>query len=38
MSFGVTELNPALSIEENISIADGKLYKAKQEGRNRVII
>ena len=37
MSFGVTQFDKNLSIEENISIADEKLYKAKESGRNRVI-
>lgn len=38
MSFGVTQLDPAKSIEENIKDADEKLYKAKEGGRNRVIL
>lgn len=38
MSFGVTEIDSAMSIEDNISIADEKLYKAKQNGRNQVIL
>lgn len=38
MSFGVTEIDPSVSIEDNISVADEKLYKAKQNGRNRVIL
>ena len=37
MSFGVTEFDSAKSIEENISVADEKLYTAKESGRNRVI-
>ena len=37
MSFGVTQFDPSKSIEENISIADEKLYTAKETGRNRVI-
>lgn len=37
MSFGVTEFDPAKTIEENISVADEKLYQAKESGRNRVI-
>ena len=37
MSFGVTQFDKNLSIEGNISIADEKLYKAKESGRNRVI-
>ena len=38
MSFGVTQLDPMKSIEDNIKDADEKLYKAKEAGRNRVII
>lgn len=38
MSFGVTDIDPTLSIEENIKAADEKLYAAKEGGRNRVII
>ena len=38
MSFGVTEIDPLKSIEDNISVADEKLYKAKQNGRNQVIL
>ncbi|MGN0600465.1 MAG: GGDEF domain-containing protein [Oscillospiraceae bacterium] len=38
MSFGAMQLEPAISIEENIKAADEKLYKAKESGRNRVIL
>ncbi len=38
MSFGVTEIDPSKSIESNIEDADAKLYKAKESGRNIVII
>lgn len=38
MSFGVTEIDPSVSIEDNISVADEKLYTAKQNGRNQVIL
>ncbi len=37
MSFGVTAFNPEKTIEKNISIADAKLYQAKETGRNRVV-
>ncbi|MCR4690034.1 MAG: sensor domain-containing diguanylate cyclase [Lachnospiraceae bacterium] len=37
MSFGVTVFDPKTSIEGNVSVADEKLYKAKETGRNRVI-
>ncbi|MBQ8780480.1 MAG: diguanylate cyclase [Oscillospiraceae bacterium] len=37
MSFGVTQLSPSKSIEENIKAADEKLYHAKESGRNRVV-
>jgi len=38
MSFGVTEIDSMKSIEENIKDADEKLYTAKQNGRNQVIL
>lgn len=38
MSFGVTQINSAKSIEDNIKDADEKLYKAKESGRNIVIV
>lgn len=38
MSFGVTQIDKNLSIEDNISVADEKLYKAKESGRNIVIL
>ena len=37
MSFGVTELDSSKTSTDNIKIADDNLYRAKQEGRNRVI-
>ncbi len=37
MSFGVTGFDPKMSIEDNIKVADDKLYQAKETGRNRVI-
>ena len=36
MSFGCELFDPSKTIEENISAADGKLYTAKESGRNRV--
>ena len=36
MSFGCSCFDPSKTIEDNISIADGKLYTAKETGRNRV--
>lgn len=37
MSFGCTLFDPAKTIEENISAANGRLYLAKEGGRNRVV-
>ncbi len=37
MSFGCTEMDSSLTIEENIQVADARLYRAKETGRNRVI-
>lgn len=37
MSFGCTQIDPSLSIEDNIKNADVKLYTAKESGRNRVV-
>lgn len=36
MSFGCSFFDPAKTIEDNISTADGKLYTAKETGRNKV--
>lgn len=37
MSFGVSEISAALSIEDNVKIADDRLYRAKETGRNKVV-
>ena len=37
MSFGCNLFDPEKTIEENISVADGRLYLAKEGGRNRVV-
>lgn len=37
MSFGVGEINPELTTEENVEAVDAKLYYAKEHGRNRVV-
>ncbi len=37
MSFGCVQFDREKSIEDNISVADGFLYTAKESGRNRVI-
>ncbi len=36
LSFGCALFDPKKTIEENISVADGRLYIAKETGRNRV--
>ena len=38
MSFGCAEVKANFSVEENIEIADARLYRAKKTGRNRVIV
>ena len=38
MSFGCSELDRRRSAEENIKVADERLYRAKETGRNRVIV
>lgn len=37
MSFGCASLDQGCSAEENIKVADERLYRAKESGRNRVI-
>lgn len=37
MSYGVTDSYQAASLEELCSIADAALFRAKREGRDRVI-
>ena len=36
MSFGCAVFDPQKTIEENVSAADERLYKAKETGRNKV--
>ena len=37
MSFGCAAFNPELSVAENVKLADERLYRAKQTGRNKVV-
>jgi len=37
MSFGCAEFSSALSLEDNVKIADERLYRAKRTGRNKVV-
>ena len=37
MSFGCAEIDPSHSLDSNIEIADARLYRAKESGRNRVV-
>lgn len=38
MTYGMEEFNDRLGVEATINRADGKLYKGKEGGRNRVVI
>ena len=37
MTFGLTEYDFHLSLDENIKLADDKLYKGKENGRDRIV-
>ncbi|MCR5419550.1 MAG: diguanylate cyclase [Lachnospiraceae bacterium] len=37
MSFGVAQADPTLTIDQNIDIADTRLYQAKEGGRNQIV-
>ena len=37
MTFGLTEYDFHLSLDENIKLADDKLYKGKDNGRDRIV-
>lgn len=37
MSFGCVEIDNTIPVEENIKIADARLYQAKATGRNKVV-
>lgn len=37
MSFGCADVDNKISVEENIKVADSRLYRAKETGRNRVV-
>ena len=37
MTFGVTESTPGLAIDKLVEIADERLYKGKQNGKNQVV-
>ena len=37
MTFGLTEYDVHISMDDNIKQADDKLYKGKQSGRNRIV-
>jgi len=37
MSFGCAQITPEKNTEENVAVADGRLYIAKESGRNRVV-
>ncbi|MBQ6131769.1 MAG: diguanylate cyclase [Selenomonadaceae bacterium] len=37
MSFGCAQISAVLAMEDNIKVADNRLYRAKKIGRNKVI-
>ena len=37
MTFGLVEYNTKLRLDENINIADERLYIGKEKGRDRII-
>ena len=38
MSFGVSDVSRERSVEDNVKLADEKLYIAKKTGRNKVVV
>lgn len=38
ITIGVTQIDPRLSMEKNLSIADEAMYEGKQTGKNRVVV
>lgn len=38
MSFGCVAFDASVSVDENIKIADARLYRAKETGRNRIVL
>ena len=36
-SFGVAEVNPDISLADNVAIADAALYEAKRQGRDQIV-
>ncbi len=37
VSMGIAKFNPKKTIEDNVKVADGNLYKAKETGRNKIV-
>ena len=37
MTFGLVEYEPSMSLDDNIKIADERLYIGKESGRDRII-
>lgn len=37
MSFGCAEVDNKISVEDNVKVADARLYRTKQTGRNRIV-
>lgn len=38
MSLGCVEIDPTISVDDNIKIADARLYRAKAGGRNKIVL
>ncbi len=37
MTFGLVEYDKSISLDENVKIADERLYRGKQNGRDQIV-